>query len=95
MVVMVSVIYFVFICFQYRPIFVFVSLLPVGATIYDNDEWTYVTLPSRFYCLHAKFGVKLWNKMSLWLDKHRPTLLTKLDYHKEQALHLKKLVTVF
>lgn len=30
--------------------------------------------------------------MSLWLDKHRPTSLTKLDYHKEQALHLKKLV---
>jgi len=33
--------------------------------------------------------------MSLWLDKHRPTSLTKLDYHKEQAMHLKKLVTVF
>ena len=30
--------------------------------------------------------------MSLWLDKHRPTSLSKLDYHKEQALHLKKLV---
>jgi len=31
--------------------------------------------------------------MSLWLDKHRPTSLAKLDYHEEQALHLKKLVT--
>jgi replication factor C subunit 3/5 len=30
--------------------------------------------------------------MSLWVDKHRPTSLAKLDYHKEQAAHLKKLV---
>ena len=30
--------------------------------------------------------------MSLWVDKHRPTALHKLDFHKEQALHLKKLV---
>ncbi|XP_064404848.1 replication factor C subunit 3-like [Halichondria panicea] len=29
--------------------------------------------------------------MSLWVDKHRPTLLNKLDYHKEQAAWLKKL----
>lgn len=30
--------------------------------------------------------------MSLWVDKYRPTTLAKLDFHKEQALHLKKLV---
>lgn len=30
--------------------------------------------------------------MSLWVDKYRPTNLSKLDYHKEQAAHLKKLV---
>ncbi|KAL5011739.1 hypothetical protein ScPMuIL_010290 [Solemya velum] len=30
--------------------------------------------------------------MSLWVDKHRPNLLNKLDYHKDQATHLKKLV---
>ena len=30
--------------------------------------------------------------MSLWVDKHRPTQLIKLDYHKEQATYLKKLV---
>ncbi|KAF4516790.1 hypothetical protein B566_EDAN004629 [Ephemera danica] len=30
--------------------------------------------------------------MSLWVDKHRPRSLAKLDYHKEQAAHLKKLV---
>lgn len=30
--------------------------------------------------------------MVLWVDKHRPTSLAKLDYHKEQALYLKKLV---
>lgn len=30
--------------------------------------------------------------MSLWVDKHRPNSLQKLDYHKEQASHLKKLV---
>lgn len=30
--------------------------------------------------------------MSLWVDKHRPTSLSKLDYHKEQAAYLKKLV---
>jgi len=30
--------------------------------------------------------------MSLWVDKHRPTALSKLDYHKEQAAHMKKLV---
>uniref|UniRef100_T1J635 Replication factor C subunit 3 n=1 Tax=Strigamia maritima TaxID=126957 RepID=T1J635_STRMM len=30
--------------------------------------------------------------MSLWVDKYRPTSLSKLDYHKEQATHLKKLV---
>ncbi|XP_013419974.1 replication factor C subunit 3 [Lingula anatina] len=30
--------------------------------------------------------------MSLWVDKHRPTTLGKLDYHKSQAVLLKKLV---
>ncbi|XP_050716217.1 replication factor C subunit 3-like [Eriocheir sinensis] len=30
--------------------------------------------------------------MSLWVDKHRPKELSKLDYHLEQAAHLKKLV---
>ena len=33
-----------------------------------------------------------WEKMSLWVDKHRPTSLSKLDYHKEQAQWLKRLV---
>ena len=31
-------------------------------------------------------------EMSLWVDKHRPNSLSKLDYHKEQAQHLKQLV---
>ena len=31
--------------------------------------------------------------MSLWVDKYRPTTLSKLDYHKEQAGRLKKLVS--
>ena len=31
--------------------------------------------------------------MSLWVDKYRPTSLSKLDYHKELAAHLKKLVS--
>ncbi|PIK36913.1 putative replication factor C subunit 3 [Apostichopus japonicus] len=31
--------------------------------------------------------------MSFWVDKHRPKLLGKLDYHKEQAAKLKKLVS--
>jgi replication factor C subunit 3/5 len=30
--------------------------------------------------------------MSLWVDKHRPKRLAKLDYHKDQAVHLEKLV---
>jgi replication factor C subunit 3/5 len=30
--------------------------------------------------------------MSLWVDKYRPTNLAKLDYHKEQAARLKRLV---
>ena len=30
--------------------------------------------------------------MSLWVDKHRPKQLTKLDYHQEQAEHLELLV---
>ena len=30
--------------------------------------------------------------MALWLDKHRPKKLNKLDYHKKQAEHLEKLV---
>jgi replication factor C subunit 3/5 len=30
--------------------------------------------------------------MSLWCDKHRPKSLNNLDYHKEQAEQLKKLV---
>lgn len=30
--------------------------------------------------------------MSLWVDKHRPSSLNKLDYHKDQATLLKKLV---
>ena len=28
----------------------------------------------------------------LWVDKHRPTSLEKLDYHKEQAAQLRELV---
>jgi replication factor C subunit 3/5 len=30
--------------------------------------------------------------MSLWVDKHRPKTLDKLDYHKDQAAQLKRLV---
>ncbi|XP_075707827.1 replication factor C subunit 3 [Rhinoderma darwinii] len=30
--------------------------------------------------------------MSLWVDKYRPTSLSKLDYHKEQAVQLRNLV---
>lgn len=30
--------------------------------------------------------------MSLWVDKYRPKELDKLDYHKDQAAHLRKLV---
>jgi len=30
--------------------------------------------------------------MSLWVDKHRPKKLAKLDYHQEQSEHLGKLV---
>ncbi|KXJ11265.1 replication factor C subunit 3 [Exaiptasia diaphana] len=30
--------------------------------------------------------------MSLWVDKYRPNSLSKLDYHKDLASHLKKLV---
>ena len=30
--------------------------------------------------------------MSLWVDKYRPSSLAKLDYHKNLAAHLKKLV---
>lgn len=35
--------------------------------------------------------------MSLWVDKYRPKELSKLDFHTDQAQHLKKLVsfTVF
>jgi hypothetical protein len=33
--------------------------------------------------------------MSLWCDKHRPKTLNGLDYHKEQAEQLKKLVKYF
>lgn len=32
-------------------------------------------------------------KMSLWVDKHRPTSLSKLDYHKDQAKWLGRLVS--
>ena len=32
--------------------------------------------------------------MSLWVDKHRPSSLNKLDYHKEQAQWLKRLVSL-
>lgn len=30
--------------------------------------------------------------MSLWVDKHRPTDINKLDYHVEQAKKLNQLV---
>lgn len=30
--------------------------------------------------------------MSLWVDKYRPSSLSKLDYHTEQAEHLKNMV---
>ncbi|XP_033632134.1 replication factor C subunit 3-like [Asterias rubens] len=30
--------------------------------------------------------------MSLWVDKYRPTSLSKLDFHKDQAANLRKLV---
>ena len=32
--------------------------------------------------------------MSLWVDKYRPTSLSKLDYHKDLATHLRKLVSL-
>ena len=32
------------------------------------------------------------SNMSLWVDKYRPTSLSKVDYHKDLATHLKKLV---
>lgn len=31
--------------------------------------------------------------MSLWVDKYRPTSLSKLDYHKDQAKWLGRLVS--
>ena len=43
------------------------------------------------YCLDSKTKIKPI-KMSLWCDKHRPKTLAALDYHKEQAEQLKKLV---
>ncbi len=49
---------------------------------------------NRQFILHAHEGSGTSN-MSLWVDKHRPTLLNKLDYHKEQAAWLKKLVSRF
>ena len=30
--------------------------------------------------------------MSLWVDKYRPNTLAKLDYHREQAERLEKMV---
>jgi len=47
----------------------------------------------------AKVIILLWFftfacNMSLWVDKYRPTTLQKLDYHKDQAVHLKKLVRI-
>lgn len=30
--------------------------------------------------------------MSLWVDKYRPSTLAKLDYHREQAERLEKMV---
>ena len=30
--------------------------------------------------------------MSLWVDKYRPKLFSKLDYHQKQAEDLKKLI---
>lgn len=35
-----------------------------------------------------------YEKMSLWVDKHRPSSLGKLDYHKEQADGLRGLVKI-
>lgn len=32
-------------------------------------------------------------KMSLWVDKYRPSSLSKLDYHKDQAKWLTRLVS--
>lgn len=34
----------------------------------------------------------IYQNMSLWVDKYRPTSLGKLDYHKDQAVQLKNLV---
>ncbi len=31
-------------------------------------------------------------KMSLWVDKHRPNCLSKLDFHQEQAERLQQMV---
>ena len=55
-------------------------------TVDQQFQWSYtfrlVTSPLQKY-----------HKMSLWCDKHRPKNLAALDYHKEQAEQLKKLVT--
>lgn len=39
-----------------------------------------------------KTVIYIYQNMSLWVDKYRPTSLGKLDYHKDQAVQLKNLV---
>jgi hypothetical protein len=38
--------------------------------------------------------LELYNKMSLWVDKYRPTTLAKLDYHLDQAEDLRNMVII-
>ena len=51
------------------------------------------TVTAASQILAREIGAKE-ERMSLWVDKHRPTSLSKLDYHRDQAKWLIRLVSV-
>ena len=53
--------------------------------------WRQATLAATKACYFITYPSSL--TMSLWVDKHRPKKLSKLDFHESQAAHLSRLVS--
>ena len=48
---------------------------------------------SKIFLEREQRGWRWLVEMSLWVDKYRPSSLSKLDYHKDQAKWLTRLVS--
>ena len=66
-----------------------------ATTFYLGSRPTFLSLsirPSNLDTVTHQRHSQIRTTMALWVDKHRPSNLDKLDYHTDLSAHLKKLV---